>query len=178
VNNNILEQLNDDVQKGSCKSNENRKLTKLNRTEQFQQYTNYFIHKMDLLKKLRQYEDLVMTTLSYYCNVCDFIAVEKYEWDNHNQTEHPVDSNRPTTYCSTCFMFVGGNNQEHNRTIEHSSFLNFLQSLKPVEVLMEKTSLVKLVESCSSDKNCMNLEPKEKIGLNNIDYLKCNKMKL
>jgi len=131
---------------------------------------------MSLLKKLRQYEDLVMTTLSYYCDVCDFITVERYDWDKHNQTEHPVDSNRPITYCSTCFMFVIGG--EHNRTKEHSTLLNFLQSLKPVEVLMEKTSLVKLVESSSSDKNCINLEPKEKIGLNNTDCFKGNKIKL
>ncbi|XP_016658833.1 uncharacterized protein LOC100167121 isoform X2 [Acyrthosiphon pisum] len=173
VNNNILEKLNDDVQKGSNKSNENRKLMTPNHIKQWQQYTNYFKHKMSLLKKLRQYENLVMTTLSYYCDVCDFIAVEKYDWEKHNQTEHPVDNNRPITYCSTCFMFVVGG--EHNRTIEHSTLLNFLQSLKPVEVLMEKTSLVKLVKSCSSDKNCINLEPKEKIGLNNTDCFKESK---
>ncbi|XP_060874487.1 uncharacterized protein LOC132948155 [Metopolophium dirhodum] len=173
VNNNILEKLNDDVQKGSNKSNENRKLMIPNHIKQWQQYTNYFKHKMSLLKKLRQYEDLVTTTLSYYCDVCDFIAVEKYNWDKHNQTEHPLDSNRPITYCSTCFMFVVGG--EHNRTIEHSTLLNFLQSLKPVEVLMEKTSLVKLVESCSSDKNCLNLKPKEKNGLNNTDCAKESK---
>jgi len=147
-----------------------------NHIKQWQQYTNYFKHKMSLLKKLRQYEDLVITTLSYYCDACDFIAVEKYNWDKHNQTEHPIDSNRPITYCSTCFMFVVGG--EHNRTIEHSTLLNFLQTLKPVEVLMEKTSLVKLVESCSSDKNIINLEPKEKNVLNNTDCSKGNITKL
>ncbi|KAL4108187.1 hypothetical protein QTP88_018428 [Uroleucon formosanum] len=173
VNNNILEKLTDNVQKDSNKSNENRKLMKPNHSKQWPQYTNYFKHKMILLKKLRQYEDLVTTTLSYYCNECDFIALGKYEWDRHNQTEHPVDSNRPMTYCSTCFMFVVG--REHNSTIEHCTLLNFLQSLKSVEVSMEKTSLVKLVESCSSDKNCINLEPKEKIGLNNTDCFKESK---
>lgn len=168
--------MNDDVQKGNNKSNENRKLMTPNHIKQWQQYTNYFKHKMILLKKLRQYEDLVMTTFSYYCDVCDFIAVEKYDWDKHNQTEHPFDSNRTITYCSTCFMFVIGG--EHNRTIEHSTLLNFLQSLKPAEALIEKTSLVKFVESCSSDKNCINPEPKEKIELNNTDCFKGNKIKL
>jgi len=142
-----------------------------NHSKHQQQYSNYFKRKMILLKKLRHYDNLVVKTLSYYCDVCDFIAVEKYVWDKHNEKEHFVD--RPITYCSTCFMFVvGENNQEHNRTIEHSSLLNFLQSSKLVEVIKEKTSLVKLVESCSSDKNCINLEKKEKNELNNTDCFK------
>ncbi|KAE9524827.1 hypothetical protein AGLY_014877 [Aphis glycines] len=48
-------------------------------------------------------------------------TVEKYAWDKHNQSEHSVDNYRPITYCSTCSMFVNGNYQEHNRTIEHNS---------------------------------------------------------
>ncbi|XP_022166620.1 uncharacterized protein LOC111031120 isoform X2 [Myzus persicae] len=173
VNNNVLGKLNDDAQRDSNKFIEHTKLTP-NHSKHRQQYSNYFKHKMSLLKKLRQYDDLVMKTLSYYCDVCDFIAVEKYVWDKHNQKEHSVD--RPITYCSTCLMFVvGENNQEHNRTIEHSSLLNFLQSSKPVEVIREKTSLVKLVEYCSSHKNCIDLEKKEKKELNNTDSFKESK---
>lgn len=165
--------MNDDVQKGSNKFIEHAQLTP-NHSKHRQQYSNYFKHKMILLKKLRQYENLVMKTVSYYCDGCDFMAVEKYVWDRHNQKEHhPVD--RPITYCSTCFMFVGGNEQEHNRTKEHSSLLSFLKSFKSVEVLesREKTSLVKLIES-SSDINCKNLEQKEENELNNTDCFKGN----
>jgi len=165
--------LNDDVQKGSNKSIEHTKLTP-NHNKHRQQYSNYFKHKITLLKKLRQYNDLVVKTLSYYCDACDFMAVEKYVWDRHNQKEHPIE--RPITYCSTCFMFFGGNEQEHNRTKEHSSLLNFLQSFKPVEVLKEITSLVKLNESCSSDTNCKNLEQKEENELNNTDCIKGNNL--
>lgn len=175
VNNNFPEKVNDYVQKDSNMFNEFMKLTPTYNKHR-QQYTNYFKHKITLLKKLSQYEELIMKTLSYYCDVCDFIAVEKYVWDKHNQTEHPLDSNRPLTYCSTCFMFVIiGNNQEHNRTMEHNTLLNYLQSIKPVEVLKDKTSLVKSNESCSSDKNCINLERKEKVELNNIDCFKESK---
>jgi len=130
---------------------------------------------MILLKKLRQYDDLVMKTLSYYCDACDFMAVEKYVWDRHNQKEHhSVD--RSITYCSTCLMFVGGNEQEHNRTKEHSSLLIFLQSFKSVEVseCREKTSSVKLIKGWSSDTNCKNLEQKEENELNNTDCFKGN----
>ncbi|XP_060835182.1 uncharacterized protein LOC132918106 [Rhopalosiphum padi] len=165
INNNFLEKLNDDVQKNCDKSNKNMKLP--NHSKHRPQYTNYFKHKINLLKKLRQHEDLIMKTLSYYCDVCDFIAVEKYVWDKHNQSEHSVDTS--ITYCSTCSMFVGENYQEHNHTLEHSIFLNLLQLLKPVEVLKDKTSLIKLVESGSSVINSINLEQKEKIELNNFD---------
>lgn len=116
-----------------------------------------------------------MKTLSYYCDVCDFIAVEKYVWDKHNQSEHSVDTS--ITYCSTCSMFVGENYQEHNHTLEHSIFLNLLQLLKPVEVLKDKTSLIKLVESGSSVINSINLEQKEKIELNNFDCFEGNNTK-
>ncbi|XP_025193696.1 uncharacterized protein MAL13P1.304-like [Melanaphis sacchari] len=170
VNNDFLEKLNDDVQKSCNKSYENIHLS--NHSKIRQQYTNYFEHKINLLKKLKQHEDLIMRTLSYYCDVCDFIAVEKYLWDKHNQLKHSIDSNRSITYCSTCSMFVGGNYQEHNLTIEHSIFLNFLQVLKPVEVLKDNTSLIKLVESGSSDVNSINLEQKEKIELNSSNCFK------
>ncbi|CAH1723507.1 unnamed protein product [Aphis gossypii] len=173
VNNNFLEKSNDDVETSCKKSNENMKLP--NHSKHRQKYTNYFKHKINLLKKLRQHEDLILKTLSYYCDVCDFIAVEKCAWDKHNQSEHFVDSYRPITYCSTCSMFVNGNYQEHNRTIEHSMFLNLLQLLTPVEVLKNKTSLIKLVENGSSDKNSINLEQKEKIELNSFDYFEDSK---
>jgi len=149
----------------------------LNHSKHRQKYTNYFKHKINLLKKLRQHEDLILKTLSYYCDFCDFIAVEKYVWDKHNQSKHSVDSYRPITYCSTCSMFVNGNYQEHNRTIEHSMFLNLSQLITPVEVLKNKTSL-KLVESGSSDKNSINLEQKEKIELNGFDYFEGNNEKM
>lgn len=167
MNNNFLEKLNGNVETSCDKSNENTKLP--NHSKHRQKYTNYFKHKINLLKKLRQHEDLILKTLSYYCDMCDFIAVEKYVWNKHNQSEHSIDSYSSITYCSTCSMFVSGNYQEHNRTIEHSMFLDLLQLLTPVEALKNTTSLIKLVESGSSDKNSINLEQKEKIELNNFD---------
>lgn len=73
---------------------------------------------------------------------------EKDVWDSHIQEKHFYNTNKSTTFCSTCSMFIFGesNKDDHNNTIEHCIILQLLQSLKLVEEdLLSKIALAKFV---------------------------------
>ncbi|VVC24920.1 Zinc finger C2H2-type [Cinara cedri] len=107
----------------------NKNLQNSNAVYSKQKYTEYFNHKLKLLKLLKINKDRILRTTSYYCNICDFITEEKYTWDFHNETVHADNINISMVFCTTCSMFISFNNfEEHNNTIEHSNLLKFLQS--------------------------------------------------
>lgn len=128
------------------------------------QYTKYFIHKMKFLNVLRQYKDRIVETLSYYCDICDFMVEDKNIWDNHNQTKHQ-GCNESEIYCSTCSMFIiGPNSKEHNYTIEHCILLQFLDSLQLVENnLIQNIALINSAENSTLNKIPINLETFENV---------------
>lgn len=166
---NIVDQEESDTIQLNCngQSDEDRVLMQ-NQTKP--QYARHFNHKIKLLKLLDQYTRGVINALSYYCDICDFMAEEKHTWNNHNETEHP-DINKSLHFCTICSMLILSNNfEEHYSTPEHCDLFEYIQSLCSVrEGLIKNTSLVSTVKSCPSNETFIKENKNKQNKSNNID---------
>lgn len=121
----IKENYNDLVRGFDLNNRVNIELSRHNK----QEYTKYFIEKMELINMLKTFTYFEIQYVSYYCYVCDIVLDTEQSWDKHFKMCH-ADSIAPNIYCSSCCLYIFGCDiKDHCWTTEHCDLLKILNNL-------------------------------------------------
>lgn len=94
-----------------------------------QNYSNFYVFKIKMLKELLNQNKEIGPQFVFYCVTCDFITTIQKNWDEHNLIDHSNDIKvHHQVFCDICNLYQFGpsdNLDKHRKTIEHINMVDF-----------------------------------------------------